>query len=164
VFLFLLCLCLVRSSQFQAVEAPRISRQPTTRGSGKVVSPTHWQLLPPPPKRHLWYAFLLSAYSNLGPQRPEGLLPPSVMEPANLRFDVQCLKQLHHRVIFLSKVTSKVLRLLLIIHNTIIIIIIFLSWSWATFWSVPVSRIQKSLQRSSMLPSASWGAVFHYPG
>jgi hypothetical protein len=29
---------------------------------------------------------------------------------------------------------------------------------------VPVSRIQKSLQRSAMIPSASWGIVFHYRG
>jgi len=28
----------------------------------------------------------------------------------------------------------------------IIIVIIYLSWSWATFWPVPVSHIQKSLQ------------------
>ena len=27
-----------------------------------------------------------------------------------------------------------------------------------------VSRIQKSLQRSTMIPSASLGVVFHYPG
>ena len=46
----------------------------------------------------------------------------------------------------------------------IIIIIIYLSWSWATCWPVPVSRIQKSLQRSAMIPSASWGIAFHYPG
>jgi hypothetical protein len=30
-----------------------------------------------------------------------------------------------------------------------------LSWSWATCWPVPVSRIQKSLQRSAMIPSVS---------
>ena len=33
--------------------------------------------------------------------------------------------------------------------SIIIIIIIYLSWSWATCWPVPVSRIQKSLQRSA---------------
>ena len=44
------------------------------------------------------------------------------------------------------------------------IIIIYLWWSWATCWSVPVSRIQKSLQRFAMIPSASWRIVFHYPG
>jgi len=38
-------------------------------------------------------------------------------------------------------------------------IIIYLSWSWAACWPVPVSRIQKSLQRSAMIPSASWGIV-----
>ena len=32
----------------------------------------------------------------------------------------------------------------------------YLSWSWATCWPVPVSRIQKSLQMSTMNPSASW--------
>jgi hypothetical protein len=48
--------------------------------------------------------------------------------------------------------------------SIIIIIIIYLSWSWATCWPVPLSRIQKSLQRSAMIPSASWGIVFHYPG
>jgi len=32
--------------------------------------------------------------------------------------------------------------------------------SWATCWPVPVSRIQKSLQRSAMIPSASWAIVF----
>ena len=42
-------------------------------------------------------------------------------------------------------------------------IIICLSWSWATCWPVPVSRIQKPLQRSAMIPSAIWGIVFHYP-
>jgi len=31
-------------------------------------------------------------------------------------------------------------------------------------WPVPVSRIQKSLQRSIMIPSASRTVVFHYPG
>jgi hypothetical protein len=46
----------------------------------------------------------------------------------------------------------------------IIIIIIYLSWSWATCWPVPVSCIQKPLQRSAMIPSASWGTAFHYPG
>jgi len=51
------------------------------------------------------------------------------------------------------------------VHTVIIIIIIiYLSWSWATCWPVPVSRIQKSLQRSAMIPSASWGKAFHYPG
>ena len=54
--------------------------------------------------------------------------------------------------------------LFIIIKIIIIIIIIYLSWSWATCWPVPVSRIQKSLQRSTMIPSASWGVVFHYPG
>jgi hypothetical protein len=33
----------------------------------------------------------------------------------------------------------------------------------ATCWPVPVSLIQKSLQRSSLAPSAFWCAVFHYP-
>ena len=46
----------------------------------------------------------------------------------------------------------------------IIIIIIYLSWIWVTCWPVPVSRIQKSLQKSTVIPSASWGVVFHYPG
>jgi hypothetical protein len=27
-----------------------------------------------------------------------------------------------------------------------------------------LSHIQKSLQRSAMIPSASWGVVFRYPG
>ena len=44
------------------------------------------------------------------------------------------------------------------------IIIIYLSWSWAACWFAPVSRIQKSLQRSTMIPSTSWGVVFYYPG
>jgi len=46
----------------------------------------------------------------------------------------------------------------------IIIIIIYLPWSWATCWLILVSCIQKSLQRSAMIPSASWRIVFHYPG
>jgi hypothetical protein len=44
------------------------------------------------------------------------------------------------------------------------IIIICLSWSWATCWPVPVSRVQKPLQMSAMIPSAGRGVVFHYPG
>ena len=47
---------------------------------------------------------------------------------------------------------------------SIIIIIVYLSWIWATCWPVLVSRIQKSLQRSAMIPSASWRIEFHYPG
>ena len=43
----------------------------------------------------------------------------------------------------------------------IIIIIIYLPWSWATCLPVPVSRIQKYLQRSAMISSATWGVVFH---
>ena len=46
----------------------------------------------------------------------------------------------------------------------IIIIIIYLSCSWATCWPVTVSRIQKPLEWSTMIPSARWGVVFHYPG
>jgi len=34
----------------------------------------------------------------------------------------------------------------------IIIIIIHLSWSWATCWPFPVSRIQKCLQSSAIIP------------
>jgi len=49
-------------------------------------------------------------------------------------------------------------------YKNVIIIVIYLSWSWATCWPVPVSRIQKFLQRSTMIPSASWVVVFHYPG
>ena len=40
----------------------------------------------------------------------------------------------------------------------------YMSWSRSTCWPVPVSRIQKSLQMSTMIPSASWTVVFHYPG
>jgi hypothetical protein len=46
----------------------------------------------------------------------------------------------------------------------IVIIIILLSWSWTNCRPVPVSRVQKSLQRSNTIPSARWGVVFHYPG
>jgi len=53
---------------------------------------------------------------------------------------------------------------IIIIIVVVVVIIIYLSCSWVTCWPVPVSRIQKSLQRSTMIPSASWGAVFHYPG
>jgi len=61
----------------------------------------------------------------------------------------------------ISRLVPPVLTIDIII---IIIIIIYLSWSWTTCWPVPVSRIQKSLQRSTMIPSASWTVVFHYPG
>ena len=50
------------------------------------------------------------------------------------------------------------------ITHCLIIIIMYLSWSWATYRPVPVSRIQKSLQKSAMIFSASRGVVFHYPG
>ena len=46
----------------------------------------------------------------------------------------------------------------------IIIIIIYLSSSWATCWPVTFSRNQKFLQESAIISSASWGRVFHYPG
>jgi len=39
--------------------------------------------------------------------------------------------------------------------HIIIIIIIYLPRSWATCWPVPVSRIQESLQSSTMIPSAN---------
>ena len=45
----------------------------------------------------------------------------------------------------------------------IIIIIIYQSWCWATCCPVPVSCIQKSLQRSAMIPSASWGISVSLP-
>ena len=38
-----------------------------------------------------------------------------------------------------------------------------MSWIWATR-PVPVSRIRKSLQSSTMIHSARWAVVFHYPG
>ena len=38
----------------------------------------------------------------------------------------------------------------------LLIIIIYLSWSWATCCPAPVSRTQKSLERSTMNPSTSW--------
>ena len=46
----------------------------------------------------------------------------------------------------------------------LLITTIYLSRSWATCLPVPVSRIQKSLQRSTIVPSARWRVVFHYPG
>ena len=45
-------------------------------------------------------------------------------------------------------------------RSSIIIIIMYLSCSWATCWPVPVSRIKKSFQRSTKIPSASWGVVW----
>jgi len=44
----------------------------------------------------------------------------------------------------------------------IILIVIYLSWSWATCWPVLVSSLQKSLQRSAMIPSANWEIVCVY--
>jgi len=41
-------------------------------------------------------------------------------------------------------------------RRSTIFIVIYLPCSWATCWPVPVSRIRKSLQRSTMIPSASW--------
>jgi hypothetical protein len=49
-------------------------------------------------------------------------------------------------------------------HGDAVIIIIYLSCSWATCWPVPVSRLQKPLQRSATIPSASHTVLFHYPG
>ena len=48
-------------------------------------------------------------------------------------------------------------------YSIIIIIIIYLSCSWATCWPVPVSRTQKSPQRSTMIPSASRTVVVSLP-
>jgi len=45
----------------------------------------------------------------------------------------------------------------------IIIIIIYLSWSWATCWPVPVSRTQKSLERSAMIPFCQLGNSVSIP-
>ena len=42
-------------------------------------------------------------------------------------------------------------------------IIIYLSLSCATCWPVPVSHIHKSLQKSTMIPSPSWGVAFVCP-
>ena len=39
---------------------------------------------------------------------------------------------------------------------------LYLSWSWATCRPVPVSRVHRSLQRSTMIPSASWGIAFFF--
>jgi hypothetical protein len=62
------------------------------------------------------------------------------------------------------RIRCSTLLLFLTVSGCILIIIIYLSCSWATCWPVPGSRIQKSLQRSAMIPSASWRIVFHYPG
>ena len=73
--------------------------------------------------------------------------------------------------IFLPKISRACSSSFVIVHVSatydttgLIIIIIYLSWSRATCWPVPVSRIQKYLQRSATIPSASWRIVFHYPG
>jgi len=70
-----------------------------------------------------------------------------------------CFRQ---RAIFgkLVEISSQEVQLML----TYVVITVYLSRSWATCWPVPVSRIQKSLQRSTMIPSTSRGVVFHYPG
>jgi len=62
--------------------------------------------------------------------------------------------------VFRNSFAVKTTRIIIIM---IIIIYIYLSWCWATCWPVPVLRIQKSLQRSAMIPFANWGIVFHYP-
>jgi hypothetical protein len=54
--------------------------------------------------------------------------------------------------------------LLFPVSRKFIIIYLYLSWNWATCWPVPTSRIQKSVQRSATIPSASCRIVFHYPG
>jgi len=59
----------------------------------------------------------------------------------------------------ISRTNGPRLTLYLII---IIIIIIYLSWSWTTCWPVPVSRIQKSLQMSAMIPSSFLPWVIYY--
>jgi len=67
-----------------------------------------------------------------------------------------------HKLKFYYSVWRSVCTVLSIV--VIVIIIINLSQSWATCWPILVSRIQKSLQRPAMIPSASWGIVFRYSG
>jgi len=74
------------------------------------------------------------------------------------------LYQLYDKMPLLGLLASWLIIWNFLFWTVIIIIIICLSWSWATCWPVPVSRIQKSLQRSAMIPSANWRIAFHYPG
>ena len=80
-------------------------------------------------------------------------------------FQAKAVEKIKTHVLYsISFFFRKLCRLLNNVIIIIIIIIIYLSWSLATCWPVPVSRIQKSLQRSALIPSASWRIVFHYPG
>ena len=51
-------------------------------------------------------------------------------------------------------------KITLYVHNNTSSSSSHMSWSWATCWPVLVSRIQRSLQRSAIIPSASWEIVF----
>ena len=75
------------------------------------------------------------------------------------------ITSVHNRQVFVKFDIREFHKLtFVVIIIIIIIIIIYLSWSSVTCWPVPVSRIQKPLRRSTMIPSASWTVVFHYPG
>ena len=74
------------------------------------------------------------------------------------------ITSVHNRQVFVKFDIREFHKLTFVIIMIIIIIIIYLSWSSVTCWPVPVSRIQKPLRRSTMIPSASWTVVFHYPG
>ena len=79
-------------------------------GWGKVVSPTHWPLLPP--REHSWYSFLLKADSSLGPKCTQKDYVNEKFQwnhrESNLlffRLAAQCLNQLRNRVPFMRAVS-----------------------------------------------------------
>jgi hypothetical protein len=90
--------------ELQLVEAPRISGQSKHEG-GKVVSPTHRPLSPPPPPETL--LVLISVRGWVDPRatvRPKGLSQPKIpitksgIEPATFRLVAQRLDQPRHGV------------------------------------------------------------------
>jgi hypothetical protein len=83
------------------MEAPRF--QESAHEDGKVVSPTHWPSLPPPPGNipgtHFCYRLShTQGHSAVGLCQRKIPMIPSGIKPATFWLVVQYLDQLHHHV------------------------------------------------------------------
>jgi len=77
--------------------------------------------------------------------------------------EIQCSRFRSTFLRFKCQLKREIRLAISIIIISIIVIIMYVSSSWTTCWSVLVSHIQQSLQWPSLILSVFWFVVFYYP-